>query len=272
MLIDSHCHLDGKTFHNDRAEAIARAKQAGVTHLIAIGTGEGPPDLEAAIRLAVEYPDTFSATAGVHPHDAAKVTAETMPRLAELLRHPKCAALGEIGLDFHYDFSPRDVQERVFIEQMEIAAAARKPLVIHTREAWQDTTRLLREHWCKTGLGCLLHCFTGNVPQAREALSIGCDLAFGGVMTYPKAQDVRDAAAFAPADRILLETDAPYLSPVPHRGKRNEPAYVALTAAKLAEVRGVDVEQVAAETTANTIRFFDIALPGGPLLLKSKIH
>jgi TatD DNase family protein len=155
------------------------------------------------------------------------------------------------------------VQERVFIEQMEIAAAARKPIVIHTREAWQDTTRLLREHWRKTGLGCLLHCFTGNVPQAREALNLGCHLAFGGVLTYPKAQDVRDAAAFAPADRILLETDAPYLSPVPHRGKRNEPAYVALTAAKLAEVRGVELPQAEAETSANTIRFFGLDLNGG---------
>lgn len=263
MWIDSHCHLDGKTFENDRVEAIARAKQAGVGHLIAIGTGDGPPGLDVALRLADQFPEMFSATAGVHPHDAAKVTAETIPRLTELLQHPKCVALGEIGLDFHYDFSPRDVQERVFIEQMEIAAAAGKPIVIHTREAWQDTTRLLREHWRKTGLGCLLHCFTGNVPQAREALNLGCHLAFGGVLTYPKAQDVRDAAAFAPADRILLETDAPYLSPVPHRGKRNEPAYVALTAAKLAEVRGVELAQAEAETSANTIRFFHLRLDAG---------
>ncbi|BDC49455.1 TatD family hydrolase [Bryobacterales bacterium F-183] len=262
MWIDSHCHLDGKAFQDDRAAAIERAKLAGVGHLIAIGTGDGPPDLEAAIRLATEYPETFSATVGVHPHDAAKATADTMPRLAELLEHPKCVALGEIGLDFHYDFSPRDVQERVFIEQMEIAAAARKPIVIHTREAWQDTTRLLREHWRKTGLGCLLHCFTGNVPQAREALNLGCHLAFGGVLTYPKAQDVRDAAAFAPADRILLETDAPYLSPVPHRGKRNEPAYVALTADRLAEVRGITLDQAEAETSANTVQFFGLSLSG----------
>lgn len=261
MWIDSHCHLDGKTFDNDRVETIERARLAGVGHLIAIGTGEGPPDLEAALRLATQFPETFTATVGVHPHDAAKATAETMPRVAELLKHPKCAALGEIGLDFHYDFSPRDVQERVFIEQMEIAAAARKPIVIHTREAWQDTTRLLREHWKHTGLGCLLHCFTGNVPQAREALNLGCHLAFGGVLTYPKAQDVRDAAAYAPADRILLETDAPYLSPVPHRGKRNEPAYVPLTAARLAEVRGVELQQTAGDTFSNTVRFFSLQIP-----------
>lgn len=258
LWIDSHCHLDGKTFANDRAETIERARLAGVGHLIAIGTGDGPPDLESSIRIATEFPAMFSATVGVHPHDAAKADSATMPRLAELLQHPKCVALGEIGLDFHYDFSPRDVQERVFIEQMEIAAAAGKPIVIHTREAWQDTMRLLREHWRKTGLGCLLHCFTGNVPQAREALNIGCDLAFGGVLTYPKAQDVRDAAAYAPADRILLETDAPYLSPVPHRGKRNEPAYVPLTGARLAEVRGIEVEQAAQAATANTVRFFGL--------------
>ena len=257
MLVDSHCHLDGKTFQNDRDAAIQRALDAGVTHMVAIGTGEGPPDLEAAIRLAEQY-TCFSATVGVHPHDASKVAGtETFSRLEALLQHPKVVALGEIGLDFHYDFSPRDVQRDVFVEQMRIAARAAKPIIIHTREAWAETMDLLREHWVPTGLGCLLHCFTGNAEQAREAVSLGFHLAFGGVMTYPKAEEVRQAAAETPLDRILLETDSPYLSPVPHRGKRNEPSYVALTAAKLADVRNMSVRDVAAVTTANARRLLN---------------
>jgi TatD DNase family protein len=256
-LVDSHCHLDGKTFHADRDAAIQRAIDAGVTHMVAIGTGEGPPDLEAALRLADQY-TCFSATVGVHPHDASKASEDRdFSRLRDLLQHPKCVGLGEIGLDFHYDFSPRDTQQHVFVEQMKIAAAAGKPIIIHTREAWTETMDLLREHWVPTGLGCLLHCFTGGPDQAREAVSLGFHLAFGGVLTYPKAEEVRQAARETPLDRILLETDAPYLSPIPHRGKRNEPAYVALTAAKLAEVRGVGIRDIAAATTANARRLLN---------------
>jgi TatD DNase family protein len=255
-LVDSHCHLDGKTFNSDRDAAIQRAIDAGVEHMVAIGTGEGPPDLEAALRLADKY-TCFSATVGVHPHDASKAVPETFQRLEELLRHPKCVALGEIGLDFHYDFSPRDTQQAVFVEQMRIAAAAEKPIVIHTREAWAETMALLRQHWVPTGLGCLLHCFTGGPDKAKEAVELGFHLAFGGVLTYPKAEEVRHAAREAPIDKILLETDAPYLSPVPHRGKRNEPSYVALTAAKLAEVRGVKLSDIAQATTANARRLLN---------------
>ena len=228
--------------------------------MVAIGTGEGPPDLESAIKLAEKYA-FFSATVGVHPHDASKADAETFKRLPELLQHPKCVALGEIGLDFHHDFSPRDTQRSVFIEQLRIAADAKKPIVIHTREAWADTMAVLREHWVPTGLGCLLHCFTGNAEQAQEAVGLGFHLAFGGVLTYPRAEDVREAARVVPLDRILLETDAPYLSPVPHRGKRNEPAYVALTAAKLAEVKDMSVEAIAQATTENTRRLLNWELP-----------
>jgi TatD DNase family protein len=250
-LIDSHCHLDGKAFQKDREETIQRALDAGVSHMVAIGTGEGPPDLEAAIRLADSHA-CFSATVGVHPHDAAKADDETFKRLAALLQHPKCVALGEIGLDFHYDFSPHDAQRAVFIEQLRIAADARKPIVIHTREAWTETMEVLRQHWIPSGLGCLLHCFTGNAGQAREAVDLGFHLAFGGVLTYPRAEEVREAARETPLDRILLETDAPYLPPVPYRGKRNEPAYVALTAAKLAEVKNLSLEEIATATAANT--------------------
>ena len=255
-LVDSHCHLDSKAFDQDRDETVQRALDAGVEHMIAIGTGEGPPDLEAGLRMAEKY-GCFSATVGVHPHDASKATTETFRRLAELLQHPKVVAMGEIGLDYHYEYSPRETQRAVFEEQLRIAADARRPIVIHTREGWDDTVAILEKQWAPTGLGCLLHCFTGGPEQAQQAVSLGFHLAFGGVLTYPKAQDVRDAAALVPLDRILLETDAPYLAPVPWRGKRNEPSYVTETARKLAAIRGMPEDDLAAAVTANTRRLLN---------------
>ncbi|MGH7330999.1 MAG: TatD family hydrolase, partial [Polyangiaceae bacterium] len=211
--------------------------------------GNGPPDLEAGIRLAEKYP-SFYATAGVHPHDAVKATDETYARLGELLAHPKVVALGEIGLDYHYDFSPREVQQEVFIEQMRIARDAHKPIAIHTREAWDDTIALLREHW-DPAIGGIMHCFSGGPEQARQSLDLGFYLSFGGIVTFPKAVDVQQTAREAPRDRILIETDAPYLAPVPLRGKRNEPAYVVETARKLAGLRGEPLESIAEATSAN---------------------
>ena len=249
-LVDSHCHLDNDQFDADREAVIDRALAAGVEHMVAIGTGEGPPDLEAGIRLADRYP-AFYATVGVHPHDAAKATPETFQRLADLLKHPKVIALGEIGLDYHYDFSPREVQRAVFIEQMRIARDAGKPIVIHTREAWEDTLKLLGDHWAPGGGGGIMHCFSGGPAQAAQALALGFHLSFGGIVTFPKALEVQEAARRTPADRILIETDAPYLAPVPKRGKRNEPAYVVETARKLAELRGETVEAIAAATRDN---------------------
>lgn len=246
-LVDSHTHLDDAKFNEDRAAVIERARAAGVERMLAIGTGSGPPDLEAAVRLAGDYPFVL-ATVGVHPHDAAKATGATFERLRELAAHPKVVAIGEIGLDYHYDFSPRDVQRAVFSTQLAIAAEGAQPIVIHTREAWEDTLEILRREWHGDGV---MHCFTGDVTQARQALDAGFCLAFGGVLTFPKAEPVREAARFTPADRLLLETDCPYLAPVPHRGKRNEPAFVAETARRLAEVRAQSIEEVAAFTTAN---------------------
>jgi TatD DNase family protein len=246
-LVDSHTHLDDAQFNEDRAAVIERARAAGVERMLAIGTGSGPPDLEAAVRLAGDYPFVL-ATVGVHPHDAAKATETTFERLRELAAHPKVVAIGEIGLDYHYDFSPRDVQRAVFSTQLAIAAEAAQPIVIHTREAWEDTLEILRREWHGEGV---MHCFTGDVTQARQALDAGFCLAFGGVLTFPKAEPVREAARFTPADRLLLETDCPYLAPVPHRGKRNEPSFLAETARRLAEVRGQSIEEVAAFTTAN---------------------
>jgi TatD DNase family protein len=246
-LIDSHCHLDDKQFDADRAEVIARARESGVERMLAIGTGDGPPDLEAGLRLARQHPFMY-ATVGVHPHNAAKATPETFAALESLAGEPKVLAVGEIGLDYHYDFSPRDVQREAFIAQMELAARAGKPIVIHTREAWDDTLRLLREHWHGAGV---MHCFSGGAAEARQALDLGFHLAFGGVLTFPKADNVREAARIAPEDRLLVETDAPYLAPVPKRGKRNEPAFLVETVRRLAEVRGVAPEQIAEVTTRN---------------------
>ena len=258
MWIDSHCHLDGKRFDEDREAVIERALAAGVTVMLAIGTGEGPPDLDAGVRLAERYPFIY-ASVGVHPHDAAKWTAECAPMLRERMANRRVVALGEIGLDYHYDFSPRDVQQRVFVEQMEIAAEAKKPILIHTREAWDDTFALIEKHWTPTGLPGVMHCFTGGPAEARRALELGFLLSFSGVVTYPKAPEVREAALLTPLDRMLVETDAPYLPPLPFRGKRNEPAYVARTGEMLAELLGVPAEELARRTSANFGRLFPAA-------------
>jgi TatD DNase family protein len=271
-LVDTHTHLDDAKFDSDREEAIERALAAGVERMVAIGTGHGPPDLSAGVRLADRYAFIY-ATAGIHPHDASKATDESFANLKDLMAHPKVVAMGEIGLDYHYDFSPRDVQRSVFVRQLEIAAAGGKPIVIHTREAWEDTMAILKDPG-GAGLslpapaarrseqdggarspvlpfGGILHCFTGDEAQAREALELGFHLAFGGVVTFPTAEAVRQAALITPEDRLLLETDCPYLAPAPHRGKRNEPAFVVEVARRLAELRGCPVEQIEAATTAN---------------------
>lgn len=249
-FVDSHCHLDGDEFAADRDAVIGRAAEAGVEIMVAIGTGGGPGDLETGIRMAERYPQ-FLATVGVHPHDAAKALPEHSKNLAALLLHPKVVAVGEIGLDYHYDFAPREVQHAVFIEQMTIAAEARKPIVIHTREAWDDTFALLERHWRPHGLQGVMHCFSGGPKEAARALDLGFLLSFGGIVTYPKALEVQQAARETPLDRILLETDAPFLAPVPKRGKRNEPSFLPFTAAWLAQLRGEPLEDLARATTAN---------------------
>jgi TatD DNase family protein len=259
-LVDSHCHLDDARFDADRNAVIERAQAVGVAYMMAIGTGNGPPDLESGIRLADRYACVF-ATVGVHPHDAARADDQTFDRLRDLAAHPKVLAFGEIGLDYHYDFSPRAVQCAVFTRQLEIAAQAGKPIVIHTRDAWSDTMAVIgqvvgQDH----ALPGILHCFTGDADQAREALARGLHLSFGGVLTFPRAETVREAARITPDDRLLVETDCPYLSPVPHRGKRNEPAFVIETARRLAEVRGATLEEIARLTTCN---FERLCLRGG---------
>ncbi|MCL4401485.1 MAG: TatD family hydrolase [Acidobacteria bacterium] len=246
-LVDSHCHLDDEKFAADLDAVVERALAAGVGTFVAVGTGNGPPDLESGIRLAEKFA-FFYATVGIHPHDAAKATHASYERLRELAAHPKVVAVGEIGLDYHYDLSPRSVQREVFAGQLQLAAEAGKPVVIHTREAWEDTVGLLREHWPGGGI---MHCFTGGPEQAREALDLGFHLSFGGIVTFPKAENVRESVRLTPDDRLLVETDAPYLAPIPHRGKRNEPAFLVDTVGKLAEIRGTSPEALAGLTTRN---------------------
>jgi TatD DNase family protein len=259
QFVDSHCHLDDQQFAADRAAVIDRAITAGLKYMLAIGTGEGPPDLTAAVTLA-ESNDRVLATVGVHPNDAPKLEDTTLDHLVDLLQHPKAVAIGEIGLDYQWGV-PKELQEPLFRRQLEIAASRQIPVVIHTRDAWQDTLAILRDLWAPTRLPCVIHCFTGGVREAEECLELGFYLAFGGVTTFPKSGAIREAAAITPADRLLLETDAPYLAPLPHRGKRNEPSFVIHTAQAIASARGTTLEQLASETTANFERVF--RLPHG---------
>lgn len=198
---------------------------------------------------------------GVHPNDALKSNSDTFKNLQQLLRHPKVKAIGEIGLDYHWGV-PKESQLPVFRKQLEIAMEAQLPVVIHTRDAWDDTLEVLRSFWAPSGLPCLMHCFTGGAERARECLELGFYLSFGGVTTFPKSAEVREAARITPASRILIETDAPYLAPVPHRGKRNEPSFVVHTARAIAELRGVPLEQFAMESTANFQNIFRIGCSG----------
>ena len=259
-LIDSHAHIDFPQFADDRQAMLERARAAGVNTILAIGTGPGPEKLDAAIPYA-ETHEWIYTTVGIHPHEAKEVTPAHLETLARLARHPKVIAWGEIGLDYFYDRSPRDVQQRVFREQMELAHAAKLPIIIHCRDAWSDCLDILEESWKPTGLGGILHCFTSTIEDARRGLDMGFLVSFTGNLTYPKAQNIRDVAKALPLENILVETDSPYLAPQAFRGKRNEPAYVAEVAKALANVRNLGTEETAALTAGNFRRFFRLAQP-----------
>jgi TatD DNase family protein len=259
-LIDSHAHIDFPQFDADRDAMLARAQDAGVSTLLAIGVGPGPEKLDAALPYA-EAHDWIYTTVGVHPHEAKQVTSAHLAKLENLARHPKVIAFGEIGLDYFYDHSPRDVQDRVFRQQMELAGAAKLPVVIHCRDAWDDCLRVLEEVWKPTGLGGILHCFTGSLEHAQRGLELGFLISFTGNITYPKAQSIREVAKVLPLANILIETDSPYLAPQALRGKRNEPAYVLEVAKALATVRNLELQETAVATTANFRRFFRLAGP-----------
>ena len=263
MYTDSHCHPENKSFDADRDAVFARATEAGVTTMLAIGNGDGPGTgtFDCAIKLAEQY-DGVYATVGIHPHEAGLATQADLDELVKLSRHPKVVGWGEIGLDYFYDHSPRDVQQRVFLQQMELAASAKLPIIIHCRpsdnseNAWDDALRMIREHWTSTGLGGVMHCFAGTVKHARASLDLGFVVSFAGNITYPKAQNIRDAAGMAPLDRIFIETDSPYLAPIPHRGKRNEPAFVCEVAGQIAQLRGLTADEIGVMTTSNFRTFF----------------
>ncbi len=231
--------------------------------MVAIGNGDGPPTLDAGIQIAEQHPFIY-ASIGIHPHEARLASDHAYAEMERLARHPKVIAWGEIGLDYYYDHSPRDTQKQVFVRQMELAAAAKLPIVIHCRpsdgsdNAWEDCLGLIREQWAPKGLGGILHCFTGTWEQARRALDMDFMISFAGNVTFPKAQQIRDAALQVPLDRMLIETDSPYLAPAPHRGKRNEPAFVKETAHKLGELRGLSVEEVGDQTSRNFYNFFKL--------------
>ncbi|HYA62116.1 MAG TPA: TatD family hydrolase [Candidatus Sulfotelmatobacter sp.] len=259
-LIDSHAHIDFPQFAEDREAMLERARAAGVNTILAIGTGPGPEQLGAAIPLA-EAHDWIYTTVGIHPHEAKEVTPAHLDTLARLAQHPKVIAWGEMGLDYYYDHSPREVQQRVFREQMELARAAKLPIIIHCRDAWTDCLNLLEEEWKSSGLGGVLHCFTSTIADAQRGLDMGFLVSFTGNLTYPKAQNIRDVAKALPLEKILIETDSPYLAPQAFRGKRNEPAYVAEVAKALASVRDLGTEETASLTAANFRRFFRLAQP-----------
>ena len=263
MFVDSHAHLDGKQFDVDREQAIVHARDAGVETILAIGNGDGPGTLDSGIRLAMQH-DFMYATIGIHPHEAERAGPSDFDELTALAKSPKVIAWGEIGLDYFYDHSPRDIQQQVFLKQMELAKVAKLPIIIHCRpsdgseNAWEDCLRLLQDNWNATGLGGILHCFTGTWQHAKRALDMNFMISFAGNVTFPKAQSIRDVAKEVPMERILIETDCPYLAPVPHRGKRNEPAFVKETARKIGEIRGVSTEEIGTRTASNFYRFFSL--------------
>ena len=269
-LIDSHAHVDVSDFDADRDAMLARAKSAGIGMMLAIGNGPDVEKLGAAVPYAEQH-DWIYAAAGIHPHEAQHATDAHYAELDRLARLPRVIAWGEIGLDYHYDHSPRDIQVRVFRHQLEQARSAQIPIVIHCREAWPDCLKILDEDWRSSHLGGIFHCFAGTMEEAQRGMDMGFLISFAGNVTYPKAQNLRDVAREVPLNRLLVETDSPFLAPVPYRGKRNEPAYVAEVARSIANVRNLAAEEVARATADNFRRFFGLAnsighvmkVPGG---------
>ena len=254
-LIDSHAHVDSADFDADRQAMLERARSAGVGTILAIGSGPEIEKLGAAVPYAEKHDWVFAAS-GIHPHEARHATQAHYAELDRLARHPRTLAWGEIGLDYHYDHSPRDVQADVFRHQLEQARAAKRPVIIHCREAWPDCLKILQETWRSSGLGGIFHCFSGTLEEVRRGLDMGFLVSFAGNMTYPKAQGLRDVAREIPLDRLMVETDSPYLAPQPYRGKRNEPAFVAEVARTLANVRDLAPDEGARATAENFRRFF----------------
>lgn len=257
-MIDSHCHLAGDEFTSDLADVIGRAKAAGVSGALVILGAEDKAELERAPGVSSAWVGVrFSV--GVHPHQAGQFAGDpagaARQTQAAVDAQPLTRAVGEIGLDYHYDFSPRDVQQRVFREQIRLAGHLRLPIVIHTREAEDDTLRILQEEQAR-GIGGVFHCFTGDRDMAKRCLDIGFYISLAGIVTFPRALELKEVAKMVPLDRLLIETDSPFLAPAPHRGKRNEPAHVARVADVVAELRATTREAIVSATDANHLRLF----------------
>lgn len=253
MLVDSHCHLDFPDFAEERDAVVARAKEAGVGMMVTISTRV--KRFESVIAVAEAYDNVFCSV-GTHPHNAAEETDVTTAQLVEFSRHPKVVAIGEAGLDYFYDRSPRDVQAEVFRRHIAAARTTGLPLVIHSRDADSDMESILRDERGKGAFPFILHCFSSGSALAQAGVELGGYVSFSGILTFRKSEELRDIAGTIPRDRLLVETDAPYLAPVPFRGKRNEPAYVVHTAGVLAETIGMSADEVAALTTENFFRCF----------------
>ncbi len=274
-LVDSHAHLD---FYDDPIEILANARAAGLSAILAIGIGQGPETMQRALEIAQQHstPELgIYASAGIHPQEAGQATEASLAKLTELAANPQILAIGEIGLDYYHLENPDiAVQQAAFIAQMRIARDARKPILIHCRtselatpqakarfgpaDAFADLLRLIAEHWTPSGLPGVMHCFSGSPAEARQALSAGFYLSFAGNLTYPKALGIQQAAREAPADRILVETDCPFLAPIPLRGQQNQPANVTHTAAFLAELRNTSAVEISHQTTANFRTLFGL--------------
>lgn len=260
-LVDTHCHLDPQYFPAGPDEVLARAQAVGIGGFVAIGVGNDLAPARAAVALAERLPSRIGAAVGVHPHDAVTLDDAAYAELATLAAHPSVVAIGEIGLDYHYDHSPRETQRATFARLIGLAKSVNKPIVIHTRSAAADTLEVLASEGARE-VGGVIHCFSEDRAFAEKALDLGFDLSFSGIVTFKTAVAIQDVAKWAPLDRILVETDSPYLAPVPLRGKPCEPAYVVHTARRVAELRGIAFEALAEATTVNAARRFRRAFPG----------
>lgn len=274
MLIDSHAHLDSERYADDRGAMLRRAFEAGVGAVLAIGIGEQAAGMDGALGICREFnglaggPRLY-ASAGIYPHNTHEADDQVLAKLDGLLGEPEVIACGEIGLDYYHEGAPHEVQRDGLIKQLEIAAARKRPILIHCRgtnestDAWDDLFEILADHWRPSGLGGVMHCFGGGWEQARRSLELGFLVSFAGNLTYPKAQGLRDVAARLPLDGVLVETDAPWLAPAPDRGKRNEPAWVTRTAQCLAGLRGISEEEIASSTTKNFSKLFRLGADVG---------
>lgn len=270
MFIDSHAHLDSPRYNEDRADLLRRATAAGVGGILAIGLGEGPHEMQQALEICRQYngqpgmPQLW-ASAGIYPHNTHEIDEAVLEKLDRLLAEPEVIACGELGLDYYHEGTPHEIQHRGLIQQLEVAAARKRPITIHCRpkedssDAFDALFPVLDAHWQKTGLGGILHCFSGSEREARRLIAMGFLISFSGSLTFPKAEPLRAVAATLPLDSLLVETDAPWLAPMPNRGQRNESAWVLHTAQVLAGCLGVEADQLASSTTKNFRRLFSLA-------------